>query len=216
MRGSLSHINSDGYRRKPPSLTQRSHCLTKAYLHATSILDATDLIRLGARVPLVCQLTKLEKSTVRCLYRQIYGLPSPPGQAPFTDTWYLKSDLRQLHATLIWYLHQALTQTLRNNARVLIDVYDSYTHIVQQPILNITRVAFVPKLVAMRLWHERTCQHCKHLYLTPITSCGNTCSGCKLYFRYRCWRCGTTLPPHSSGRYRELCKHCVQIKYRAA
>ncbi|MGH8557795.1 MAG: FlhC family transcriptional regulator [Methylococcales bacterium] len=81
----------------------------KAYLHARNILDAADLIQLGARAPLVCNLTKIQKATVRCLYRQIHGLPSSPGQAPFTDTWYLKNDLRQLHANLIWRLHQALT-----------------------------------------------------------------------------------------------------------
>ena len=205
---------------EPPitSAYQQKHVYpAKAYLHAMDVLDANDLIRLGARTPLVCQLTKLEKSTVRCPYQQIHGIPSPSGLAPFTDTWYLKSDLRQLHCTLIWHLHQAFAQTARNNARVLIDIYDCYTQIVQQPILNITRAAFVPKLVAMNFWDERTCHHCKNLYLRPIASWDNTCWGCKLYFRYRCRRCGTTtLPTCSSGRHRKLCKDCTQTKYRTA
>jgi hypothetical protein len=121
---------------KVTSYQASQHFSAKAYLHARNILDAADLIRLGARAPLVCNLTKIKKATVRSLFRKIRGLPSSPGQAPFTDTWFLKNDLRQLHANLIWYLHQALKQTVRSDARVLIDVYDSYTQIVQLPILN--------------------------------------------------------------------------------
>ncbi len=161
----------------------------KAYFHAINILDAVDLIRLGARAPLVCNLTKIEKATIRSLYHTIRGIPSPPGQAPFTDTWFLKNDLRQLHANLIWRLQQAITRTVRSDARVLIDVYEIYTQIVQQPILNITRAAFVPKLVSMNLWHERICQQCTLIYITAITNPLKICQACKLYYGHRGLRC---------------------------
>lgn len=161
----------------------------KAYSHARNVLDAADLIRLGARAPLVCNLTKIEKATIRSLYRTIRGIPSSPGQAPFTDTWFLKNELRQLHANVIWRLHRALTQTVRSDARVLIDVYEIYMQIAQRSILNITRAAFVPKLVAMGLWHERICQKCPLTYTTPITNPLKICQACRLYYGHRGPRC---------------------------
>lgn len=182
-----NEFQRNGFKVSPYQASQ--HYSAKAYLQARNTLDAVDLIRLGARAPLVCNLTKIKKAMVRSLFRKIRGLPSSPGQAPFTDTWFLKNDLRQLHANLIWYLHQGIKQTVCSDARVLIDVYDSYMQIVHLPILNITRAAFVPKLVAMKLWHERTCQHCTLVYITPIPNPLKICPACRMYYGHRGPRC---------------------------
>ncbi|HHH48366.1 MAG TPA: hypothetical protein ENK51_05710 [Gammaproteobacteria bacterium] len=66
----------------------RAGCDVELCGYATRIMEATHLIHLGARAGLVCQLTQLEKATVNRLYRQFHGVPSPPGQMPFTDSWY--------------------------------------------------------------------------------------------------------------------------------
>ena len=63
---------------------------------ATRIQDATRLIQAGARATLVCQLTDLPKKLVKRMYTMLQGQPSPRGQMPFTDAWYLETDLRML------------------------------------------------------------------------------------------------------------------------
>jgi len=68
---------------------------------ARNTLEAVHLVQLGARVALVCKLTGLTKKVVSRLYPVLTGMPSPPGQAPFTDTWYLRSNRRMLHANVV-------------------------------------------------------------------------------------------------------------------
>lgn len=82
-------------------LQENELSLNREYAYARNLLDAVDLIGLGARVPLTCNQTLLPKATVRSLFRDIQGRASASGQAPFNDTWYLRSDLRQMHANLI-------------------------------------------------------------------------------------------------------------------
>ncbi len=175
---------------------------------ATRIQESIRLIQLGARAGLVCQLTGLERAPANRLYRQLRGTSSPPGQTPFSDAWYRDNDLRMLQATLVWRLHKSLTLTDRSAARVLIDVYEAYTQLVRNPLLNLTRTALVPRLVAMETWHERSCEYCDTNYLTPIGSTGTACPGCRLYHRHRCHRCGSPLAPQPRGRRRKTCHHC--------
>ena len=135
--------------------------------YATKISESTQLIRLGARARLVSQLTGLEKTTVKRLYQQVCGQPSPAGQMPFSDAWYRDNDRRMLHATLVWRLHRRLARTRRGAARVLIDLFEAYTQLAPEPLLDITRTAFVPQLVTMGTWHERRCESCNMPYLSP-------------------------------------------------
>lgn len=186
----------------------RAGCDVELCVHATRIMEAIRLIHLGARAGLVCQLTKLEKSTANRLYRQLCGAPSPPGQTPFTDTWYRENDVRMLQATLVWRLHQRLVQTERSAARVVIDVYEAYTRLVREPQLDLTRTVFVPRLVAMETWHERVCGFCGMTYLSAVDSNSAACPGCRLYHLHRCHQCGSPMEPHSRGRRRTVCGHC--------
>ena len=171
-----------------------SHCLAgysveMVDLHAgaVTIFEAIQLVRLGARASLVCEVTGLEKAVLKRLYRQLHGRPSPSGQTPFTDTWYLENQLRMLQATVVWRLFRHYNQTGRSTARILIDVYESYTHLVEEPLLDLTRAAFVPRLITMKLWHESHCKLCNEDYVTPLSDIEHLCPGCKLYKRsHRC------------------------------
>lgn len=176
--------------------------------HAIRILEAVQLIHLGARAGLVWRLTGLEKRGVKRLYRQINGHPSPPGQVPFTDTWYRDDDRRMLQATLVWHLHQRLQQTGAGPARLLIDLFGAYRQLVPTPLLDITRAVFVLELVATRTWAPNRCTFCSRVYLAPPLPVSTTCPGCRLYFRYRCHRCGTRLEPKTTGRRRAHCRQC--------
>lgn len=187
---------------------KRADCHVGLCGYATRIREAAHLIQLGARAGLVCQLTNLEKATVNRLYRELRGVPSPQGQTPFTDTWYRENDLRMLQVTLVWRLHRQLTQTKRSTAHVLINIFETYIRLVHEPLLDLTRTAFVPRLVTMETWHERPCRFCGMLYLAPVDSNSIACPGCRLYHRHRCHHCRSPLAPQSRGRRRVVCGHC--------
>ncbi len=175
---------------------------------AVGILEAGELVELGARAGLITRVTGLEKKTVNRLYRQLRGAPSPSGQAPFTDAWFLESELRMLHASIIWRLHKRLEGSGRGPARLLIDVYTSYLRLVADPLLDLTHAAFVPRLLTMNVWEERACGYCRGAYLAPIVENDNECPGCRLYHRYRCRVCGGQIEAHAKGRRRRTCGRC--------
>ena len=183
-------------------------CPVELCAYSTKIRESIHLIRLGARAGLVSQLTHLEKKTVRRLYRQLCGKPSPPGQMPFTDAWYRENDLRMLHATLVWHVHQRLAPMRRGAARAVIDLFEAYSQLARKPLLDLTRAAFVPHLVSMGTWHERRCEFCGKNYLAPVESDASVCPGCRLYHRHRCLRCSSQLAPKPRGRRRATCSHC--------
>lgn len=177
-------------------------------LQAKRILEAVRLVELGGRAGLVTHITGLEKKAVNRLYRQLRGTPSPSGQAPFTDAWYLENDTRLLHASVVWRLHKQLVRIGRSGARLLIDVYTCYRCIVREPVLNLMRAAFVPSLLDMHVWEERICKCCLGAYLVPIVSNDCECPGCRLYHLHRCRKCEGPIDTCHRGRKRRTCEQC--------
>jgi hypothetical protein len=92
-------------------------CGADLCLQTRAAQEAIRLTQLGARAGLVSQLTRLEKAVANRLYRQLHGRPSPPGQLPFSDSWYLKQNRRMAQATLVWQLSQRLVQSQTTPAR---------------------------------------------------------------------------------------------------
>lgn len=174
-------------------------------------MEAIRLIELGARASLVCQLTGLEKKVVRRLYRQLVGSPSPSGQMPFTDTWYVRDERLMLHASVFWKLYQQVASYDYTPARTLIEVYQAYRTLVNRPLLNIMRAYFVTRLVTMQIWHERHCRYCTTAYLSPIDWLGPDCHGCELYFGQRCRHCGARVSTQGKGRPRKHCHACKRV-----
>lgn len=175
---------------------------------ARNTLDAVHLVQLGARAALVCQLTGLTKKVVGRLYPLLTGMPSPPGQVPFTDTWYLKSNRRMLHANVVWHLFRHLDPIERSAASVLIHVYETYMEIMDAPYLTLTRAFFVPRLVTINAWYEQTCNHCGMSYIGPLGNDGSICPACTEYFNHRCRSCGRAIVYHTVGRRKAACSEC--------
>lgn len=146
-------------------------------------LDAIRLIELGARAGLVAQLTGLERRVVNTLFKHTLGRASPAGQLPFTDTWYLRSDRRMLHAAVVWRFYRRFAATETRRARALISCYESYCAHVSEPILCLTRAFFVPRLVSSGTWLERRCPECGVNYLKPRYEHRHLCPGCRWYGR---------------------------------
>jgi flagellar transcriptional activator FlhC len=182
---------------------------------AQKILEAVQLVRLGARAPLVCQLTGLTKKVVSRLYPLLTGIPSPSGQVPFTDTWYLKSNQRLLQANVVWRLFQHLEQSGRSTANVLIHVYQTYLQITTTPSLSITRAFFVLRLLTMNAWYQQTCGYCSMLYVGPPGNSESICPACTGYFNYHCRSCSTTIEYHPAGRRKMVCSGCYEKQKRS-
>ena len=176
--------------------------------YARKIQESIHLIRLGARVGLAGQLTGLEKKTLKRLYRELIGRPSPSGQLPYSDTWLLENDRYQFHANLIWYLHRRMNCRACSPARILIDVFEVYTQMAREPRLNLTRTAFVIQLFSTGLWNEHRCSLCRTAFPAPVDSNPTACPACRLYYRHRCHRCNAPLSPKSRGVRRKRCIHC--------
>jgi hypothetical protein len=101
-------------------------CVADLCIETRAAQEAIRLTRLGSRAGLVSQLTGLEKTVANRLYRQLHGRPSPPGQLPFSDAWYLRQDRRMAQATLVWQLSRRLARAEATPAQRLIDVYETY------------------------------------------------------------------------------------------
>ena len=78
--------------RELSTLSTPALCKLPAWITAASTVEAIRLIELGARAGLVHQVTGMDQTNANRLYREIHRRPSPAGQAPFTDTWYLRSE----------------------------------------------------------------------------------------------------------------------------
>jgi DNA-directed RNA polymerase subunit RPC12/RpoP len=181
---------------------------TGIQVHFVAWHEAMRLIELGARANLVSQLTGLPGSSVRRLYRQITGRVSPSGQMAYNDTWYTQNNLRMLHTSLIWRYQRQFQARMSSPARVLIATFETYRCLVQQPLLDIGRVAFVPHLLATGEWRAYACQHCACAYIAPLTEIEHVCPGCRLYHRYRCGQCAAPLNATPFGRPRARCPQC--------
>ncbi len=181
---------------------------------AHAILEAVRLVQLGARAALVSQLTGISKPVVSDLYRPLTGAASPPGQVPFTDTWYLRNTQRMMHANLVWQLYHKLEQIGRSAASVLIHVYEAYLAITDKPLLTLTRAFFVPRLVSIQAWYPQSCDHCTKSFIGPLASEGSICPVCIDYFHHRCRHCGIAITCRPSGRWKTACAACQVQQHR--
>lgn len=174
----------------------------------TRTREAIRLVELGARAGFVAHLTGLNKVIVYRLYRQIHGVPSPKGQNIYSDNWYLLQPQRMLHASVVWRLNRQLVDTPGSPARRLIHLFELYLTVVRTPLLDISRVQFVPRLIEMELWKEHLCRDCRCSYVYPVSRLTRLCPGCCLYQRYRCHCCGALFPDYVAGRRSKSCDQC--------
>ena len=178
-------------------------------------LEAVHLIRLGARATLVCQLTGLGKKTVSDLYARLTVSPPPRGQLPFTDSWYLYSNLRMLHANVVWQLYQHFGALGHRESVLVIHVYQTYLQITEAPILTLARAYFVPRLISINAWFENSCTHCGLRYIGPLGNYPSICPACVEYFKHRCQSCGAEIESRRLGRRKTHCQRCHGKRYRA-
>ena len=168
---------------RSPSLGEGDQCGSEQGLcqYVRQVQAAICLIRLGARASVAGQLTGLEKKTTKRLYQQLLGKPSPPGQLPYSDNWFLRNDRRQFHITLIWHLYHRFAPRTGSRAWVLIDTFETYLQWVQEPLLDLHRTAHAIQLFTSGLWVARCCRVCDMVFPAPLDNNQHTCPCCRLH-----------------------------------
>ena len=176
--------------------------------YVRQVQAAICLIRLGARASVAGQLTGLEKKTTKRLYQQLMGEPSPPGQLPYSDNWFLRNDRRQFHITLIWHLYHRFAPRTGSRAWVLIDTFETYLQWVQEPLLDLHRTAHAIQLFTSGLWVAHCCRVCNLVFPAPLDNNQHTCPCCRQYQWHLCKRCGLELSLKLHGVGRRRCPGC--------
>ena len=191
-----------------PRAIPGDRCAVERCDYARRILEAMQLMRLGARASLVSLFTGLARKTVKRMYREYHGRPSPAGQLPFSDAWLLENDQRLLQVMLIWHLYRRLNRPICSPARILIDVYEVYRELTRTPLLDLARTAVVIQRFTAGLWTEHACTFCELTFPAPAECNQTICPGCRCYFRYRCPHCASRSPKGRGTRGGEICNQC--------
>ena len=212
MRTGLSLIDTATYTPTVPTCRTKKDCYScnvQPCSYAVRTHEAVRLIQAGARKTLVCQLTELPNKYVKRIYLELRGEPSPRGMTAFTDAWFRESEHRMLHASAVWRIHNLVVPLGRSEARTLLDVYDLYLNSTSKPLLDLSRIETVLKLVMTSVWEAQRCNYCQKLYLTSADEdLGSSCPGCRIYHRFRCCQCGAALTVYTLGRPRSCCENC--------
>ncbi len=133
--------------------------------------QAEALLRLGLRVPVVCEMTRLSHWFLRKLALEISGEAPAKGQVPNSELWYLRGR-NNLHASLFLSLYRPLQQVADDAvepAEMLIVAFQRYREIIEAAglpeVLTPDRAWWLLKSVRIPSLKAIECQQCGGRYL---------------------------------------------------
>lgn len=155
---------------------------------------AAELIRLGARMQVLENMTPMPREKLLRLYKEIKGEAPPRGMLPFSTEWFLE-----------WQpaMHSALYLTHRNELRRLSGLagaataatnplwhmpitYKAYLESVKscglEPVLTLTRAWSLERFLGSRMLKEVSCRRCGGVFLGHAHDIerGFVCGLCKV------------------------------------
>ena len=133
--------------------------------------QAEALLRLGLRVPVVCEMTRLSHWFLRKLALEISGEAPSKGQVPNSELWYLRGR-NNLHASLFLALYrplQAAAGSDHDASELLITAYGRYREIIEvaglPEVLTPDRAWWLLKSVRIPSLKAVSCRACGGRYL---------------------------------------------------
>lgn len=133
--------------------------------------QAESLLRLGLRVPMVCEMTRLSHWFLRKLALEVRGEAPSKGQVPNSELWYLRGR-NNLHASLFLALYrplQAAAQGDTEASELLVLAYSRYREIVAaaglQEVLSPDRAWWLLKSLRIPSLKRVSCRECNGHYL---------------------------------------------------
>lgn len=101
--------------------------MTRTEILVQELTRAQNLIKLGARPPIVSSLVRdIRKSDISAMYLEVHGVTPPKGQLPSQTRYYFSSYTTKLHSSILSSLYQILRQQQSNHADAMIYAYTFY------------------------------------------------------------------------------------------
>lgn len=108
---------------------------------------AIELIKRGARVPVVKSLLPIEESLILKIYKDVTGTTSPTGPLPSDPAWYTKTQVPMvvIDSSLFMSIYNTMSELApeAHETEIIVEAYDSYlSHCQRQerePRLNLVR-----------------------------------------------------------------------------
>ncbi len=167
---------------------------------------ADEMIRLGARLQPIKDLTTLSYDRISLLYREIIGASPPKGMLPYSLDWYITWKAN-IHSSLFFWIYQCVKSHMRSpngdalertqEARLLIDAYYLYQEHIQaatktglyqeEPELTFTRAWMLLRFLASDQITTAECQSCHGHFLIRADDHGKN------------YTCGVCNPPPRAG-----------------
>ncbi len=131
------------------------------------------LLQLGARVPIVMEMTRLSSWFLRKLSLEIHGEPPRKGQVPNSDLWYLRRR-NNLQASLFCSFYDAIKRSAVppvDECHLLIQSYRQLQQALSAAgmgdLMPIDRAWWLVKAVKIKSLQRASCQACQGRYLQP-------------------------------------------------
>uniref|UniRef100_A0A1A9UKL6 Uncharacterized protein n=1 Tax=Glossina austeni TaxID=7395 RepID=A0A1A9UKL6_GLOAU len=119
---------------------------------------ATELISLGARLPILENETCLSRSRLLRLYKEVQGSPAPKGLLPFSADWFLSWE-QNIHSSAFYNSYLCLIRTGKtSNIEAMVKAYRLYLELCPRsqngkPILGLTRawilLRFIDRIIVL-------------------------------------------------------------------
>ncbi|WP_297472654.1 FlhC family transcriptional regulator [Ferrovum sp.] len=149
--------------------------------------QAERLLELGARVPVVADLTHLSSWFLRKLSLEINGEAPRKGQIPNSDQWYLRRK-HLLQSSLFCQIYSRVKNLVgedEDGCTSLMEGYSQWRDVVLScglsPCLTLDRAWWLVKSLEMRHLQQCRCQGCQGLYVQPWSRLrqGYRCEPCR-------------------------------------
>ncbi|TDV27976.1 flagellar transcriptional activator FlhC [Paraburkholderia caballeronis] len=132
-------------------------------LEVRQIALATELISLGARLPLLEAETSLSRDRLTRLYKEVRGESPPKGMLPFSADWFM-SWQANAHSSLFYNIFRVIRGHDGAPIQSIVKSYRLYLEHVQlhavEPVLSITRAWTLVRYFAAGLLEGVACTRC--------------------------------------------------------
>jgi hypothetical protein len=129
---------------------------------------AIELIRLKARVPVVCSLLKgaIDKKTISNLYQDIHQQKSPSGQLPHQPLFYIHTYERRLQSSVLYVLYRKLIDNKFDHVYAISKSFALYKDIFkEESVIEFDRFWIMLTLVATNSIKLTNCPECNSAYI---------------------------------------------------
>lgn len=158
--------------RVSPGIPQRQSLLSQA----KAVEAAAELIRLGARMQVLENMTPMPREKLLRLYKEIRGEAPPRGMLPFSTEWFLEWQ-PALHSALYLAHRNEIRRLGRPEGKALHEspfwhmsiAYKVYLESVKacglDPVLTLTRAWSLERFLGSRMLKEVGCKKCGGIFL---------------------------------------------------